>query len=177
MEKVSRGVRVEFVCGLRAVRAARGDAAVLSETTALLSTGPAELATAVGRLLAEAKTSGRERQKLRGAASFQAARLATEEPIENGVRLVVREWKDRERDYVRLLASRTAAATPSTVVIFSAKEADPVRVFVARSADLDFDCGRILREALAQLGLRGGGSADLAQGDVPQQLEQDCAPR
>jgi alanyl-tRNA synthetase len=94
-----------------------------------------------------------------------------DEPIENGLRLVVREWKDRDRDYVRLLASRTAAAAPSTAVIFSAKEADPVRVFLARSADLNFDCGRILREALAQLGLRGGGSIDLAQGDVPAKHE------
>ena len=44
-------------------------------------------------------------------------------------------------------------------------------MFVARSADLDFNCGQILREALVQLGLRGGGSADLAQGEVPAELE------
>jgi len=79
----------------------------------------------------------------------------------------VREWKDRDRDYVRLLASRTAAAAPATAVVFSAKEADPARVFVARSPDLKFDCGRLLRDALAALGLRGGGSGYLAQGDVP----------
>jgi len=72
---------------------------------------------------------------------------------------------------MRLLASRTAAAAASTVVILSAKDADPIRVFVARSQDLKFDCGRILREALAHLGLRGGGSADLAQGDVPREQE------
>ena len=168
VEKVSRGVRVEFVCGWRAVRAARVDAAILNAASALLSTGPPELGAAVERLLAEAKISAKERLKLRGElAAFQAASLAAEAPIEGGLRLIVREWRDRDRDYVKLLASRTAAAAPSTAVIFSAKDADPVRVFVARSPDLDFDCGRILREALAQLGLRGGGSADLAQGDVP----------
>ena len=173
VEKVSRGVRVEFVCGLRAVRAARADAAILNETSALLSTGPPDLGAAVGRLLVEAKANAKERLKLREElAAFQAAKLATEAPIEGGLRLIVREWKDRDRDYVKLLASRTAAAAPSTAVIFSAKDADPVRVFVARSPDLHFDCGRILREALAQLGLRGGGSADLAQGDVPEHQER-----
>ena len=102
VEKVSRGVRVEFVCGLRAVRAARADAAILSETAALLSTGHAELAAAVGRLLAEAKGSAKERLKLREElAEFQAAKLAMEAPIENGLRLIVRAWKDRDRDYVK----------------------------------------------------------------------------
>lgn len=52
-----------------------------------------------------------------------------------------------------------------------AEVADPVRVFVARSSDLDFNCGQILREALIHLGLRGGGSADLAQGEVPAEHE------
>jgi alanyl-tRNA synthetase len=172
VEKVSRGVRVEFVCGLRAVRTARADFAVLNETSVLLSTGPKDLAETVGRMLNEGKANAKDRQKLREElATFQASKLATEAPIENGLRLVVREWKDRDRDYVKLLASRTAAAAAQTAVIFCASDADPVRIFVARSSDLDFNCGQILRETLAHLGLRGGGSADLAQGEVPREKE------
>jgi alanyl-tRNA synthetase len=176
VERVSRGVRVEFVCGLRAVRAARADFTILRETSALLSIGATELAPTVGRLLTEGKANARERQKLREElAVLQAAKLAMEEPIENGLRLVVRAWRDRDRDYVKILASRTAIAAPRTAVIFCANDTDPVRVFVARSSDLDFNCGQILREALAHLGLRGGGSADLAQGEVP--AEQEVALR
>jgi alanyl-tRNA synthetase len=172
MEKVSRGVRVEFVCGMRAVRAARADAAILRQTGALLSTGAAELPATIARLLADGKASLKERQKLREElATFEAAHLAMEAPVENGMRCIVRGWTDRDRDYVKLLASRTAACASSAAVIFSAKERDPARVVLARSADLDFDCGRILREALARLELRGGGSADLAQGEVPREKE------
>jgi alanyl-tRNA synthetase len=174
VEKVSRGVRIEFACGLRAVRAARGDASILNEAAGMLSVGKAELAAAVGRLLAEGKAASKERQRLREElARFQAEALAREAPVENGLRLLVRAWKDRDREYVRLLASRAAAAASSTAVIFSAHEADPVRIFVARSPDLHFDCGRILREELARLGLRGGGSGDLAQGDVPADREPE----
>ena len=72
---------------------------------------------------------------------------------------------------MKLLASRTAAAAPRTAIIFSARGSGPVRVFIARSADLNFNCGVILRGALARLGLRGGGSADLAQGEVPAEQE------
>ena len=174
VEKVRQGVRVEFVCGLRAVRAARTDRKVLSETSALVSSGASDLPAAVGRLLKEAKASAKERQKLhQELAAFEAASLVKDVPIDNGLRLVVRAWKDRDRDYVKLLASRTAAAAPSTAVIFCATDTDPVRVFVARSLDLDFNCGRILRDTLARLGLRGGGSTDLAQGDVPAEQEPE----
>ena len=176
IEKVSRGLRIEFVCGLRAVRIARADFTILNETSALLSTGTPELAATVGRLLSEGKASARERQKLREElAVFQAARLSLAVPVENGLRLIISAWSDRDRDYVKLLASRTAAAGPRTAVIFCAHDAGPVRVFIARSADLNFNCGEILREALARLGLRGGGSADLAQGEVP--VEQEPALR
>lgn len=172
VEKVSRGVRIEFVCGLRAVRMARTDAALLEESAGLLSIGAAELPATVRRLLGEGKAGTRERQKLREElAVFQAAKLALEEPIENGLRLLVREWKDRDREYVKMLASRTAASAGLTVAIFCAKEADPLRVFLARSPELTFDSGRVLKEALAQFGLRGGGSPDLAQGDVSREHE------
>ena len=178
VEKVSRGVRVEFVCGLRAVRAARADAAILNQASALLSTGAAELPSAVARLLAEGKSGVKERQRLREElADLQAAVLVAEVPVENGLRLVVRTWKDRDRDFIRLLASRTAAAAPSTSVIFCACEVDPARVFLARSPDLNFNCGQILREELARLGLRGGGSADFAQGDVPARSRRRYRPR
>ncbi len=172
IEKVSRGTRIEFVCGYRAVRVARADAAILSETAALLSAGAADLPAAVRRLIAEEKTQSKERQKLREElATLQAAQIVSLAPIENGLRLIVREWKDRDREFVKLLASRTVAAAPATAVIFCANDGDPQRVYVARSSDLQIHCGQILREALASFGLRGGGSPDLAQGDVPSQME------
>ena len=172
-EKVSRGVRVEFVCGLRAIRTARRDAMVLTEITGLLSTGAPELPATVKRLLADIKSGSREHQKLsEELATFQAAKLISEEPVRNSLRLLVREWKDRDRDFVRMLASRTVAAAPSTAVVFCAKDSDPARVYIARSPDLNFHCGTVLRELLSNFGLRGGGSPDLAQGDVPREHEQ-----
>jgi alanyl-tRNA synthetase len=168
IEKVSRGMRVEFVCGLRAIRTARADAAVLTETSGLLSTGAPELPGLIKQMLADSKTATKERQKLREElATYQASELVKDAPLENGIRFISRGWKDRDRDYVRLLATRAAAAAPATIALFRAEETDPTRIFLARSPDLKFNCGQILKEALAILGLRGGGSPDLAQGEVP----------
>ena len=168
VEKVSRGTRVEFVCGQRAVLAARADAAILSQATAALSVTASEIPSAVERLKNETKAAAKERQRLREElADYHASRLAVEVQIDGGLRFIERSWKDRDFDYIRLLASRTAVAAPSTALIFAVECADPVSIVLARSLDLDFDCGRILKSELSQLGLRGGGSSDFAQGEVP----------
>jgi alanyl-tRNA synthetase len=167
-EKVSRGFRVEFVCGLRAVHAARADAAILSQATAALSVGPADIPAAVERLKSDSKAAAKDRQRLREElADYHASRLAVEVQIDGGLRFVDRSWKDRDPEYIRLLASRLASAAPSTIIFLCSEMADPVSFVFARSLNLNFDCGRILKEALSHLGLRGGGSAEFAQGEVP----------
>ncbi len=64
VEKVRQGQRVEFCCGLRAVRAARSDLARLRESGALLSVGPAELAGRVAGLMEDRKQRAKERKLL-----------------------------------------------------------------------------------------------------------------
>jgi alanyl-tRNA synthetase len=173
VEKISRGVRVSYVCGLRAVRAARRDAALLEEAGRVLSTGPEGVPAAVERLLVEGKSSAKTRIKLREElANYHAARLVVEELIHRHLRLVRRIFPDRDRDYVKLLASRVVASAPHTVALLVSSEEDPARVVLARSQDMDLHCGEVLKNALAELGLRGGGSPDLAQGDLsPDQVD------
>jgi alanyl-tRNA synthetase len=173
-EKVTRGTRVEFACGLRAVQAARVDADILANATAALSVGAPDIPAAIERLKSEAKSGAKERMDLREQlADYHAARLVVEVQIDGGLRLVDRTWKDRDAGYVKLLASRLTTAAPSSVAIFCSENGGKASLFFARSLDLSFDCGRILKEALARLGLRGGGSADLAQGEVPAEQAAD----
>ena len=104
-EKVSRGFRVEFVCGLRAVHAARADAAILSQATAALSVRAADIPAAVERLKSDTKAAAKDRQRLREElADYHASRLSVEVQIEGGLRFVDRVWKDRDPEYIRLLS-------------------------------------------------------------------------
>lgn len=168
VEKVKQGLRVEFVCGLRAISAARHDFSTLTRIGAALSVGRAETPEAVERVLAEAKTAQKERLKLREElADYHAARLAVEEQINGGLREVRRTFADRDAAYVKLLASRLIASVPQTAAIFVSEQQDPATIVLAASRDLDLHCGNLLQNTLAQLGLRGGGSADLAQGQAP----------
>lgn len=64
LEKVKQGWRVEFCCGLRAVRAAGRDYARLRELGALLSVGPGDLAGRVAGLIEDKKASAKELKRL-----------------------------------------------------------------------------------------------------------------
>jgi alanyl-tRNA synthetase len=177
-ERVSRGMRVEFACGLRAVAAARHDFTLLGRASAALSIGRDDIPATVERLLSESKSSAKERQKLREElASYHATRLAIEEMIQDNLRLVRRTFTERDRDYVRLLASRLCATVPRTVAIFISAEIDPARIFLACGHDMNLSCGDFLREFLAAHGLRGGGSRDLAQGDLPRDRSEEVAEK
>jgi alanyl-tRNA synthetase len=177
-EKVSRGLRVSYVCGLRAVQAARQDASTLAAAAALLTVGVLDVPVSVERLRNESKASARENQKLREElAHYHAAQIAVEVPITNGLRWVDRVINDRDADYLRMLASSLVAAVPQTVALLSCTHEQSVRLVLARSLDLDIHCGEVMKAVLAQFGLRGGGSPSLAQTDVPlsQQVEVRAA--
>lgn len=170
-EKVSRGLRVTYVAGLRAVRAARHDATLLHNAAALFSTGSDELPEAIRRVQAESKSAAKEIQKLRtDLAHYHAARLIVEVPYHSGIRWVDRSFDDSDPEYLRLLASALTAAAPHTVAFFCCREAESARIVFARSHDLDFHCGHALRDALAAHNLRGGGSPDMAQSLIPAAL-------
>ncbi|MBV8631419.1 MAG: alanyl-tRNA editing protein [Silvibacterium sp.] len=166
-ERVSRGLRVEFVSGLRAVNAARHDFELLARAAAALSIGRDDVPGAVERMQTESKAAAKERQKLREElATYHATRLAIEEMIHDNLRLIRRNFADRDREYVRLLASKVCSIVPRTVALFVCEETDPARILLACSRDMNLNCGEFLRSALAEHGLRGGGSTDLSQGEA-----------
>ena len=171
-ERVKQGVRLSFVCGLRAARIAHQDDAVLSELSRTLSTRRELLHAAVERKMAESKSAGKERQSLREElADYHAARLLVEDPIERGRRLVVRKFPNRDVAYTKLLSSRLTAAAPQTISLLTSQEQEPATVILSRSEDLaGLHCGDLLRQALVENDLRGGGSAQMAQGQVPRPM-------
>lgn len=64
VEKVKQGWRVEFVCGMRAVRAARRDYELLGRVARTLSVGPADVPGRVEKALEDRKALAKEVKKL-----------------------------------------------------------------------------------------------------------------
>jgi len=165
-EKVKQGMRVEFVCGLRAIAGARRDFETLTGAAALFSAHIYDLPAQIRKALDEVKGAGKQRHKLEEeVAELMAARLLAESPEQSSVRVVVRWFADRELPFVKLLAQKLTVQ-PGAVALLASSAAQPALVF-AQSPGGRFDMGALMKEAMAALGGRGGGSRDLAQGGVP----------
>ena len=174
-EKVKQGMRVEFVCGGRALAAARRDHATLTDAAAVLSAHIWELPEQIRKLQDEAKGARKLRSDLLNElAELHAERLLQQTPERNGFHLVLRTFADRDLEFVKLLAQKLARASGrKAVALLGAAQGTPTLVF-AQTAGLPYDMGALMKEAMAASGGRGGGSKDLAQGGVPRaELLQD----
>jgi alanyl-tRNA synthetase len=159
-------VRVEFVCGGRAVRRARADFEALSKIAQLFSAPVDEVAPMVAAQLEAAKVGERARRKLElDLAAYRGKELyATTEPGADGMRRAVERLERGNLEDLRAVAQNFTAQTKS---MFVATLKDPPSVLLAASADSGFDAGKVLKAALSEAGGRGGGNAQIAQGSVP----------
>ncbi len=166
LEKVKQGVRIEFVCGGRALRAARTDYASLSEAARLLTTGPGELPNVIRKQFDERRAAERQRQHLlEQLADYQARALLAEAETLSERRLISRLLPEADAGYLRLLAARLVKEPGVQVVL--ANRLQPAALVFAQTPGLSSDMNALLREVLQQHGGKGGGSRNFAQGALP----------
>jgi alanyl-tRNA synthetase len=163
-EKVRQGWRVEFVCGKRAVATARRDYATLAESAGLCSSHIWDLPQQIRKFQEEARASRKSsEQTLQELAEMCAGRILAETPDRGGSIVVSRVFPDRDLSFIKLLAQRLTRQNPKAVALLASTAGQPTLVF-AQSSGQPFDMGALMKEALGQLGGRGGGSKDMAQG-------------
>ena len=166
-ETVRQGTRVEFVCGGRAVRTARRDYIVLSEAAKLFSTQLWDVPTQVRKTFDDSKLLRKQRDEaLEQLAEATAVAALNGQPHTQGTKVVVRSFDDRDISFAKLFAQRVARAGVPAVALVASTTNPPGLVF-AQSPGGSADMGTLLKQVLATVGGRGGGSRDFAQGGVP----------
>jgi alanyl-tRNA synthetase len=170
IEKTRQGWRVEFVCGKRAVATARHDYSALAESGGLLSSHMWDIPQQLRKLQEEARAVRKSGEHLlEELADLHASRLLAETPEISGRKIVTRTFLDRDLTFIKLLAQKLTRQSAGVVALLGTTSEPPTLVF-AQSAGLPFDMGGLMKEILARLGGRGGGSKDMAQGG-PMQIE------
>jgi len=174
VEKVRQGVRVEFVCGLRAVRTARKDFETLTEAAAVFSTHIWEVPQQVRKSLDEVK-SGQKAQHhlLEEVAGLQAQQLLLLAPAGEGYKLVTQFFPDRDLTFIKMLAHKLTKAD-TAIALLACGGAQPSLVF-AQSSGLPHDMGTLMKQTVQRLGTRGGGNREMAQGGAPDSSQAERA--
>jgi len=165
-EKVRGGnARIEFVCGLRALKRAKQDFRVAKELAKQAATGidnlPDHLASVRERLGQTEKASERLRAEI--ARRDGLALYISSQPDGDGIRrtlLRVQAIDAAVREQAREYASQDKA-------VLLAIGSEPAGLLLACSGDSGINAGAILKEVVVAEGGRGGGSATLAQGNLP----------
>ena len=163
-EKIRGNTRLEFVCGVRALRQARADFRTLQELSRQLSVPAAEAPALVAAQLERVKTLEKTNQRM-------AAEIAQREgrelwnataPDADGLRRMVQRAAidDAMRTRAQAFAAEGKAA-------FLAVSANPPAILLAASADSGIHAGERVKAAVTAAGGRGGGNQGLAQGSLP----------
>jgi alanyl-tRNA synthetase len=171
VEKIRDHVRIEFVCGARAIRRARADYEVLSSIAERMSASLDEVPELVQTRVDDAKALASANRKLADeVAGYRAhAQWEATPPSTDGIRRL-RGAEGMSPDDLRAWAT-ACAALPATVAAGAARATRTL--VVAVSPDVDANAGALLKEALQPAGGRGGGSARSAQGTVPDDAHVD----
>jgi alanyl-tRNA synthetase len=165
IEKIKQGVRVEFVCGLRAVNTARRDYSTLTEAAALYSSHIYDVPQQVRKSLEETKAAGKAQHKL----LEELAELYAERLLAQGAgspQIITEFFPDRDAVFIKLLAQKLTAGKSSLIALLASGAGQPTLVF-AQTPGQKSNMGQLMKDAMTQLGGRGGGSADMAQGGLP----------
>jgi alanyl-tRNA synthetase len=166
LEKVRQTVRVEFLCGGRAVRRARADFEALSKIAQIFSAPLDDVPALAAAQLEASRAQEKARRKLElELAAYQGKELyQTTAPDAAGFRRVTRRADRGNLEDLRAIAQNFTAQPKA---VFLAALSDPPSVLLAASEDAGVDAGKLLKAALAEAGGRGGGTPRIAQGSVP----------
>jgi len=169
MERVRSLTRVQFVCGGRALRAFQETVESVDAAARILSTGWNDLPYQVGRLVEAEREALRRARDWQGRwAVLEASKLARETPRRTDGTLRIVAWIDgADAETLRAAANAILSNGHAIAILAGPEEAGKCPWVVAGSEDLageSFDAREVMKEILAPLGGRGGGSRLFAQG-------------
>jgi alanyl-tRNA synthetase len=164
-EKLRGNVRIEFICGARAVRRVRQDFRIALELARQAAAPIDMLPEHYAALRQRFTEADRERERLVIELAKQegAALYAETPPGPDGLRRRLLE-APRIDDSVRAKAQAFTAGGRGVFLVIGTEQNS---VLLACSADSGLNAGAILKQVLSATGGRGGGSAILAQGTLP----------
>jgi alanyl-tRNA synthetase len=161
--KMRQDWRVQFVCGGRAERAARQDFLRLRAAGKKLSCSPEEVVAAAERALSERDANFKRTrallERLAQIEAGQAVRETTANP--DGLRIVHRVFGDVEAEFLGYFATEVAKTEKSIALL---ARLGCGHMFFAQHPTAGKDMNALLKQVLAKVGGKGGGTRDFARG-------------
>jgi alanyl-tRNA synthetase len=161
-ERFKGGLRVEFLCGARALARFRTLRDTMGAAVRSLSVSVTDLPHGIERLQEESKAQRRQIVALQSdLAKYRGRELAGQAEETASGRLVAMAVEADAAGLKALAAAVTEHAGTAAVLVSPTR---PALIVVARAADLGIRANDVLAALIARFGGKGGGKPDLAQG-------------
>jgi alanyl-tRNA synthetase len=172
--KMRQDWRVEFVCGGRAERAARQDFLRLRAAAEKLSCSPEEVVAAAERALSERDANfKRTRALLERLAEIEAGQAVREAAAgTDGLRIVHRVFEDVEPEFLGYFATEVAKTEKSIALL---ARLGCGHTLFAQHPTAGKDMNALLKQVLAKVGGKGGGTRDFARGRLDDAAQAEKA--
>lgn len=166
-------LRIEFVCGARALRDHRSKTMLTTALANDLSVGITELPAAIARLRSDADATRKALDAARRSlADYLALELVAAAPRLGDTPVVVQALDERPPDEARTLAQRIVAH--GGIALLGVRGPKAHLIFM-RPPVAPGNMGALLGEAVGIVGGKGGGKAEAAQGGGPDAARLDDA--
>lgn len=164
-EKYKSGIRIEFICGKRAVSDYVSKHESIMKMSNMLSCNENDLLFKVEKLSDELNTAIAENRSLKNeVAQYEVQNILNSCESINNVRILKSVYDNSDLKYIGLLATKLTAF-PNVIVLFGVKTLDKAQLIFMCSKDLKFiSMNTLLKDAITLIDGKGGGSEYSAQG-------------
>ncbi len=157
-------VRITFLCGQRAWQDYRAKHQLITEAATLFSTEIAQVPILIERNLSQIKELQRQIDDLQTELlGFEALQLLSTAREISGYRLLQQMFTDKDVATVKRLANQLQQHE-RVLCLFGILHAGKATLIFARAADVAVHVGNLLGDSLREIGGKGGGKEDFAQG-------------
>ncbi|MGB9780061.1 alanyl-tRNA editing protein [Caldanaerobacter sp.] len=171
-ERTTKGARLEFVCGFRALKDYQRKNHLVNYLMQVLSEKEEMLKEHLQKILEEYKEAKREidilKEKL---LKEEAESLIKKSEVYGGIRIVYKLFEGRDVEDIKMMG-KLISAENKTVAILGNKRRDVGDIVIARSLDVDIAVNGFFKEVLGTFEGKGGGNVQFCQGGgSPSRLE------
>ncbi|MGZ0049517.1 alanyl-tRNA editing protein [Brevibacillus gelatini] len=164
-ERHRGNIRLEFICGLRALRDYTRKQVAVRELAKLFATSEADLIVQAERVLAErdslkARLADAEKQLLESEVRKQ---LDVAEQV-GAARVITRVFPDKTIQQLQQFAQLAVAEAPDVVCLLAAATDEKTQLVFARGQAVNVAVNQLIKETLPLIGGKGGGNPAMAQG-------------
>ena len=172
--KIRQDWRVEFVCGERAEKVARGDFELLREAAEKLSCAPEEVGSAATRVLGERDANFKAvRATLERLAVAEAALALQSNPAgPGGLRVVFRVFEGVAPEYLNLFATELVKSEKAIALLATKEQGN---LLFAQHPAAAKDMNALLKKVHEKFGGKGGGTRDFARGKLSDPAQSENA--